>query len=68
MVAQMTFGERLRELRLRKKLSQEKLARQAGVSVGTVRKLEQTDTDPTWETARAIAHALGVSLDHFDGD
>lgn len=63
MAGTMTFGERLKELRLKKRLSQEALARAAGLSVGTVRQLEQTEAEPTWATARALAKALGVPLD-----
>lgn len=65
MVATMTFGQRLKELRKAKKMTQESLARAAGLSVGTVRTIEQTDTEPTWATAQAIAKALGISLDKF---
>jgi DNA-binding XRE family transcriptional regulator len=67
-VAEMTFGEKLKVLRAEAKLTQEKLAVKAGVTVSVVRKLEQTGSDPSWDTARAIARALGVSLDKLAAD
>lgn len=62
-VAAMRFGERLKKLRTKAGMTQEQLARAADVTVAAVRNLEQTDAEPTWATARAIATALGVSLD-----
>lgn len=56
-----TLGERVRDLRKRRGLSQKALARAARLSHSTVRKLEQgTGGEPRMETARAIALALRV--------
>jgi transcriptional regulator with XRE-family HTH domain len=64
----MTFGERLKELRKAKKMTQQQLAQAAGIAVSTVSKLEQRDIEPSFATAAAIALALGVSLDKFTDD
>jgi transcriptional regulator with XRE-family HTH domain len=68
MVAAMTFGEKVKALRAKSGLTQEGLARKADVTLSTVRKLEQTNADPSWDTAQRIAKALGVSLDKLAGD
>ncbi|MDJ1133461.1 helix-turn-helix domain-containing protein [Streptomyces iconiensis] len=64
------IGSRLRELRKRRGMSQRELAKAAGVSLSTVRRLEQGDPGGTrMETARALASALRVattSLLHRD--
>lgn len=54
---------RVRDLRLERGLSQEALARKAGLSLGAVRQVETGRRRPRLRTARAIAHALGVSVD-----
>jgi transcriptional regulator with XRE-family HTH domain len=53
---------RLREVRLRRLLTQEDLAARAGVSVATISKLEQSGSESTaaLSTARKLASALGV--------
>ena len=58
------FTKRIRELRNKKGLSQEKLARLANVSFTTVVKIESGESKhPTIQTMAGIAKALGVSLD-----
>lgn len=59
------FGPRLKELRGEKGWTQQQLAERAGLAVGVVRKLEQRENKPTWETALALASALGVSCEAF---
>lgn len=59
------FGERLKELRSAKFWTQEKLSQESGVTVGTIRHLEQKDADPKFSTLCALARALGVKLDAF---
>jgi transcriptional regulator with XRE-family HTH domain len=68
MTEAMTFGERLRELREQAGLSQEALARAAGISTSTVSKMEQRTIDPSWSTVRALARALGVRCEAFETD
>jgi transcriptional regulator with XRE-family HTH domain len=56
-----TIGDRLRELRKRRGLSQRELAQRSGVSISLIRKLEQGElTDTRLETARRLAVALRV--------
>jgi transcriptional regulator with XRE-family HTH domain len=58
------LGKRVRALRTDRDLSQEALAREAGVSLNLVNKLERgVVTDPHYSTLRGISHALGVSID-----
>ncbi|MFH8768152.1 helix-turn-helix domain-containing protein [Streptomyces sp. NPDC017958] len=56
-----TIGERLREIRKRRGLSQRELSEQSGVSLSLIRKLEQGErADTRLETARQLAKALKV--------
>jgi DNA-binding XRE family transcriptional regulator len=56
-----TLGDRIREIRKRRGLSQRELAELSGVSVSLVRKLEQSERqDARLETLRKIATALRV--------
>ena len=60
------FARRIRELRKKKGLSQEKLARLANVSFITVVKIESGESKhPTIQTMAGIAKALGISLDEL---
>ena len=65
MMARIAFKDKLRALRELAGLSQDGLARAAGVSTSTVVKLEHGPLDPSWDTAVKLAEALGVSLDAF---
>jgi transcriptional regulator with XRE-family HTH domain len=56
--------DRLRTLREQRKLSQEALARRAGLALLTVNRLENGHrTAPTADTLSLLAHALGCSID-----
>ena len=58
--------KKIRELRNKKGLSQEKLARLADVSYNTIVKIESGESkNPTFQTMVGIAKALGVSLDQL---
>ena len=60
------LAKKIRELRNKKGLSQEKLARLAGVSYNTVVKIESGESkNPTFQTMAGIAKALEVSLDEL---
>jgi transcriptional regulator with XRE-family HTH domain len=57
------LGERVRAVRKARDLSQEALAREAGVSLNLVNKLERgVVTDPHYSTLSGIARALGVPV------
>ncbi|WP_433688726.1 helix-turn-helix domain-containing protein [Micromonospora carbonacea] len=56
-----TIGDHLRKLRTESTLTQERLAERAGVSVETIRKLEQNErTSARMSTLNRLATALGV--------
>jgi len=60
------FAARLRPLMARAGLTAYALARKSGVSKQSLSKLLSGDSRPSLDTARRLAHALGVSLAHFD--
>jgi transcriptional regulator with XRE-family HTH domain len=65
----MPLSDRVRELRLNTGFSQEALARKAGITVSALRKIEQGSVpNPQWLTIRAIATALGASLDDLSAN
>ena len=57
------LGQRIRELRTQKKLSQEALAGLAGIHTNVVGRLERGSYNPTVMTLAALAVKLGVSLE-----
>ena len=62
-------GPKLKQLREARGLTQSRLAREAGVSLGIVRQLEQgTVASPTVRIALALADALGVSIGDLVGE
>lgn len=56
------FGERVRELRLAKGLSQEELAFRSGVHRTYLGSIERGERNPSLKNIAAIAEALGTSL------
>lgn len=60
------FGKKIRELRKKKKISQETLARLANISLNTIVKIESGQSKhPTIQTIAGIAKALGISVDEL---
>jgi putative transcriptional regulator len=58
------LSKNLKKLREKKGFSQDRLAKIADVANNTVIKIEQGDNkNPTLETLKKLADALGVSLD-----
>lgn len=58
------FTKKIRKLRKKKKISQEKLTRLNNVSLNTIVKIESGESrHPTIQTMAGIAKALGISLD-----
>ena len=58
------LAKRVRELRIKKSFSQEKLARLAAVSYNTIVKIESGESKhPTIQTMAGISKALRISLD-----
>ncbi|WP_221284850.1 helix-turn-helix domain-containing protein [Mucilaginibacter sp. SP1R1] len=60
-----TFGERLRELRISERLSQEELANLADIPISQVGRIERGENNPTLSTIGALAAALKVSINSF---
>jgi transcriptional regulator with XRE-family HTH domain len=60
------FHRRLAALRRAAGISQYELAKRSGVSKQSLSTLEKGKHVPSWETVRAIARGLGVSVADFD--
>jgi len=61
MLTVLRIGEKVREARKRKLLTQEQLADKAGVGVNTIIRIERNQVEPHSRTIRKLAAALGVS-------
>lgn len=61
----MTFGEKLRTVRLSLNLSQSELAEKTGISERSLYTYEQTGTLPRSSNLRKIADALNVSISYL---
>ncbi|HEY5054371.1 MAG TPA: helix-turn-helix transcriptional regulator [Solirubrobacterales bacterium] len=59
---QPALGEAIRQLRVKRGLTQEDLAHEAGVTTGTLSLIERGHANPTWSTLKGVAAALGVSM------
>lgn len=56
------FGERLRQLRLKKGLTQEELAYATDVDLSVIHRVETAKTNPTLTTLSALAKALDTTI------
>jgi transcriptional regulator with XRE-family HTH domain len=62
------LAKTIKELRKKHKISQEELAKQAGITYSTLIKIESGANDnPTIKTMKKIADTLDVSLDELVG-
>jgi len=52
----------LKRLREERNITQETLAYHAGLSVGTLGRIEVARTAPSWDSVRRIIDALGITL------
>lgn len=59
---QPALGAAIRQLREKRGATQEALAYEAGVTVGTLSLIERGKSNPAWGTVKGIANALGVSM------
>jgi len=58
------IGKNLKKLREQKSISQDRLSKQADISLNTIAKLElEENPNPTIETLQKIAKALEVGVD-----
>jgi transcriptional regulator with XRE-family HTH domain len=60
-----SFAARLRALRLAAGPSVARLAALSGLNRQALYRLERGDREPSWETVRRLADALGVTPDAF---
>lgn len=63
----MTFGDRLREARLQKGLTQEQLARQIGVAKSTLTGYEKGNREPDVFKIKRILEILDIDSDYLLG-
>ncbi len=56
------FGKKVREIRVRQNLSQEKLATKAGVHRTYIGMIERAEKNITLENIEKVAKALGLSV------
>lgn len=62
-----TFGQRLRELRNLRGISQNELSKHIGVSKSSVNMYERGEREPGFETLEAIADFFNVNMDYLLG-
>jgi transcriptional regulator with XRE-family HTH domain len=61
----MTAGERIKELRVQKKLTQEKLAKLVGLSYIQVGRYETNKSKPSSDVLQHLANALDTTTDYI---
>lgn len=59
------LAQKIKDLRFRRGLSQEKLSETAQVNLRTVQRIESGETDPRGDTLKRIANALNVTPDEL---
>ena len=59
---QPALGAAIRQLREKQGGTQEDIGREAGITGATLSLIERGHANPTWDTVRGIAAALGVSM------
>ena len=62
------IGQQLKDMRVRRAMSQDDLAEKAGVGLNTVNRLERNHTEPRPSTLRKLAEALDVDPGELIGD
>lgn len=61
------FNKRLREIRMKRKLTQQNMADKLDLSLNAYQKYEQGERSPSFDCLVAIADILDVSLDYLFG-
>ena len=61
----MNLSQRVKELRCRKGLSQELLAEESGLSLRTIQRIENNESEPRGDTLKRLAIALDTSPDEI---
>lgn len=62
------IGEKLKQVRTRRLLTQEELADRAGISAATVVNIERNNQEPQFRTIRKLGKALDVDPTEFLGE
>jgi transcriptional regulator with XRE-family HTH domain len=65
MSTEPTFGQLLRGIRQKKKMTQQALADASGLSRVQIARLETDVQSPSWEAVKRLCRALGVDCDAF---
>jgi len=65
MVSEEMIGQRIRQLRVERGMTQEVLAAAAGLTKGYLSKIENSSSSPPVSTLISIAKALGVGIDQI---
>lgn len=60
-----SLGERLRQLRSERNISQRDLARMAGLSPNSISLIERDETSPSVATLQSLAGALNIRMSYF---
>ena len=59
------LAKRLKELRNQRGMSQEVLADESGLSMRTIQRIENGETNPTGESLKRLSNALNVKINFF---
>ena len=69
MPATMVFvGDRLKQIRTRRALTQKQLAERAKITTAAVARIERNEAEPRMTTVRKLADALDVDPEELIGD
>jgi transcriptional regulator with XRE-family HTH domain len=60
LLAVVKIGDNLKRQRVRKALTQEELARKAGLTTASVARIERNETEPRMSTLRKLAKSLDI--------
>ena len=63
-----TVGERLKEIRTAKGISQYKLSKMSGISQSAISTLESSTKSPTTDTVERLASVLGITVAELMGE
>lgn len=64
----MTFGERLKAERVKRGITEAEVARELGLTQGTISKFENDIKEPSKGSLVALAKYFGVSIDYLVGN
>ena len=65
MEATFSLGEKLRQLRSERNISQRDLAKLAGLSPNSISLIERDETSPSVSTLQSLAAALNIRMSYF---